>query len=244
MLAAAALAIGFAAAPAPIAMAQINPVDADGNIGMQSPPNSVSLDRPGARPSEPGVGQNPGPEEQMQQSSGGFEGLGQQQMANSAARRVVQTYNAGVAGLGALGVGRPVIVLDDRETSALIGNGWGAADGSAGSDGPAGNADLRERVDLLVAIAIRLGHGAHVGALQASYGTPQENGLFELQSRIADLEARSALSADQRAELAALRAEFEDRREAVKPGPGPTDGWELVNLDANGDGRVDRADLN
>ena len=103
-----------------------------------------------------------------------------------------------------------------------------------------------ERVSTMVHIALALGYSGHVGALQGVFGTPQENGLLDLG---AELEAARAALADApedaalQAEVDRLEQELAARTASVKPGEGPKDGWELVDLDVNGDGVVDRQDL-
>lgn len=131
--------------------------------------------------------------------------------------------------------GPGVLVFDDAETRELIASGWSGAALQTGAGVP-------ERLALLTRLAVQQGHAPHVGALQARYGTPQENGLADLQRRIDALAALSTPNAAELADLARLRAELAARAAAVKPGP--VEGWELVDLDANGDGRVDADDLN
>lgn len=98
----------------------------------------------------------------------------------------------------------------------------------------------------MVELAKRLGYGAHVGALQANFGTPQENGIRELEMQLA--ETRSSLQAspddtELQARVAALEAELDAAIAAAKPGNGPSDSWASADLDVNQDGVVDRRDL-
>lgn len=96
------------------------------------------------------------------------------------------------------------------------------------------------RVSTSVALSKELGYGARVGAMQGNFGTPQETGIRALEDRIAALEADP--TTDPRV-IDALEAELAERTAAVKPGTGPTGGWESTNLDVDGDGVVDEHDL-
>ena len=140
------------------------------------------------------------------------------------------------------GVGRPTIELSDDETNSLISQGWGRPDlqGSFESHGA--------RVSTMVQIAIEQGHPASVGAMQANFGTPQENGIQDLAE---DLDAaRAALAEADEGDRPAIEQEIESLEtqignlvDAAKPGRGP-EGWATVDLDVNGDGAVDANDLN
>ena len=120
-----------------------------------------------------------------------------------------------------------------EETEALMARGW---KGPAGRD--AGFRNHGERVSTMVELSKRLGYGAHVGALQANFGTPQENGIAALEAELADAEAAGDLAAIEllEAELAAVIAN-------AKPGNGPDDSWATADLDVNDDGVVDGRDL-
>jgi hypothetical protein len=216
-----------------------------------------------------------------------------------------------IAGAGGGFDGNPpggtVVVLDDRETDALINSGWGASAGSAASTAAPAATAPSERVDLLVDLAVQQGYAPQVGMVQATYGTPQENGLAEIMRQIAALETAPPLSQAQRQALnAAVRAaearvsqrqavlaqarainqgvaeaeaamteaarelaeargaltaadaqaerERQERLQALRAqlramirsltNAGETnESWLLINLDANGDGAVDRRDL-
>ena len=127
-----------------------------------------------------------------------------------------------------------------HETRQLIERGWRARTVDDGFR------NHGQRVRTMVELAKRLGYGAHVGALQANFGTPFENGIVELQ---AELEAaRVAAAADpddaeaqQRVEE--LNAELAEAIAAAKPGAGPDDSWATADLDVNDDGKVDAGDL-
>jgi hypothetical protein len=95
-----------------------------------------------------------------------------------------------------------------------------------------------ERVRTMVELSKRLGYGARVGALQANFGTPQENGIAALQAKIA-----AAKAAGDQAEVDRLEAELAEKIENAKPGKGPDDSWATTNLDVNADGVVDKRDL-
>ncbi|MGO4129029.1 hypothetical protein AB4Z01_31860 [Inquilinus sp. YAF38] len=96
------------------------------------------------------------------------------------------------------------------------------------------------RVSTSVALSKELGYGARVGAMQGNFGTPQETGIRALEEHIAALEADP--TTDPRV-IDALEAELAERTAAVKPGTGPSGGWESTNLDVDGDGVVDEHDL-
>ncbi|MEQ9813303.1 MAG: hypothetical protein RLO50_11020 [Azospirillaceae bacterium] len=72
-------------------------------------------------------------------------------------------------------------------------------------------------------------------------GSALETQLLEAQQ--AYEEALEQATSDQQEELGELQTQLEGLAESVKPGDGPDDGWELVDLDVNGDGVVDGADL-
>jgi hypothetical protein len=141
-------------------------------------------------------------------------------------------------------VGRPAAVLDEAATGLMVTRQWSGLhifDGDFATPG--------HRVSTMVHIAKELGYSAHVGALQGVFGTPQEHGLIELQEEI---DARYELLGETddpeeqerlQAEIDDLEAELATRAAAVKPGQGPDDGWESVDLDVNGDGVVDEQDL-
>jgi hypothetical protein len=90
----------------------------------------------------------------------------------------------------------------------------------------------------MVELSKRLGYGARVGALQANFGTPQENNIAALQDQLADAKA-----AGNQAEVERLEAELAEAIENAKPGKGPDDSWATADLDVNDDGVVDKGDL-
>lgn len=77
-------------------------------------------------------------------------------------------------------VGAAVIVFDSAETDALVAAGWEPSAHAAAGE----FVDLGDRVTTFVAIAEALGHDPAVGALQANWGTPQENGIDALADAI------------------------------------------------------------
>jgi hypothetical protein len=120
-----------------------------------------------------------------------------------------------------------------EETTSLIERGWKAS--------AARNAGFRnhgERTRTMVELAKQLGYGARVGALQANFGTPFENGIAQLQAELA-----AAEQAGNEAEAARLRGELASAIEQAKPGAGPDDGWATADLDVNDDQVVDGRDL-
>jgi hypothetical protein len=95
-----------------------------------------------------------------------------------------------------------------------------------------------ERTRTMVELAKRLGYGARVGAHQANFGTPFENGIADLQAQLAQAEA-----AGNQAEVERLERELAQAIENAKPGKGPDDSWATADLDVNDDGVVDKRDL-
>lgn len=195
-------------------------------------------------------------------------------------------------------IGAEVVTFDSAETDALLANGWQPT----APLGDSGFIDHGERVSTFVAIAEALGLDPSVGAEQANWGTPQENGLMDLVGAInaahydrrvvrydtAELErhkldAQAVLSGLQSgaaaageaenpeeiiagvvAEIAEVDRQLAEMRareqiladdiadlenalgaamDAINPAQSYPIGWEIVNLDVDGDGRVDSADL-
>jgi hypothetical protein len=77
-----------------------------------------------------------------------------------------------------------------------------------------------------------------VGALQANFGTPQENGIAALEAKLA-----AAKAAGDQAEVDRLEKELAEAIKNAKPGEGPDDSWATADLDVNDDGVVDKRDL-
>jgi hypothetical protein len=90
----------------------------------------------------------------------------------------------------------------------------------------------------MVELAKRLGYSPRVGAMQANFGTPYENGIADLQDQLAE-----ARAAGNQAEVERLEAELDAAIAAAKPGKGPDDSWATADLDVNDDGTVDARDL-
>ena len=70
-----------------------------------------------------------------------------------------------------------------------------------------------------------------------------EAALAETQTAVADAETAVAEAAGDPDAAVALETELAAAIADAKPGNGPNGGWETVNLDLNGDGIVDEADL-
>ena len=120
-----------------------------------------------------------------------------------------------------------------EETKALMARGWKGPTTPA-----AGFRNHGDRVRTMVELSKRLGYGARTGALQANFGTPQENNIAALQAELAEAEA-----AGDQAEADRLEAELAEAIENAKPGVGPDDSWATADLDVNDDGVVNRSDL-
>jgi hypothetical protein len=114
----------------------------------------------------------------------------------------------------------------------LIERGW---NGPKAQDGFKNHG---QRTRTMVELAKRLGYSARVGAMQANFGTPYENGIADLQDPWAE-----ARAAGNQAEVERLEAELEAAIAAAKPGKGPDDSWATADLDVNEDGTVDGRDL-
>ena len=95
-----------------------------------------------------------------------------------------------------------------------------------------------ERTRTMVELAKRLGYGARVGAHQANFGTPFENGIADLQAQLAEAKA-----AENQAEIERLENELAQAIENAKPGNGPDNSWATADLDVNNDRVVDKRDL-
>ena len=141
--------------------------------------------------------------------------------------------------------GNAQYTFTNAETQSLIANGW-AGPKSGGNEKNHG-----QYVSLMVHTAKNLGYSARDGALQANflpddwYATQAE--LREAEAILADPDSTEAEKTqaeqdiiDLKAELDLMAADIED----WKPGNGPQgDEWATVNLDWNGDGYVDEADV-
>jgi hypothetical protein len=127
-----------------------------------------------------------------------------------------------------------------QKTKDLIERGWRARTIDAGYR------NHGQRVRTMVELAKRLGYGARVGAMQAQFGTPFENGIAELQAELAKAREAAAADLDDAAaqeRVAELNAELAKAIAAAKPGKGPDDSWTTADLDVNDDGVVDPNDL-
>jgi hypothetical protein len=150
----------------------------------------------------------------------------------------------GPRGRGAFGLRLPgpeAHRLSPQETKHLIGHGW-----RPGREPGPGFRNHRERVRTMVELSKRLGHGAQVGALQASFGTPQETGIASLAAELAM--AHAELDANPEDPEAAawvdeLEMELAVAIDCARPGPGADRSWARADLDVNGDGVVDPRDL-
>jgi hypothetical protein len=118
------------------------------------------------------------------------------------------------------------------ETRALIDRGW------KGPKTKDGFKNHGQRTRTMVELAKRLGYSPRVGAMQANFGTPFENGIADLQDQLAE-----ARAAGNQAEVERLEAKLETAIAAAKPGKGPDDSWATADLDVNDDRTVDARDL-
>jgi hypothetical protein len=128
-----------------------------------------------------------------------------------------------------------------EETKALIERGWKGK--KTAHDGFKNHG---QRVSTMVELVKQLGYGARVGALQANFGTPFENGIADLEAELDA--ARAELESDPenrelQERVSDLEAELAAKVDAAKPGKGPDDSWATADLDYNDDGTVDASDL-
>jgi len=98
---------------------------------------------------------------------------------------------------------------------------------------------LSQEPDLSDPASVRAAFDEALAAVEP--GSALETQLLEAEQAYETALAQA--TADQQEELGELQAELELLAESVKPGDGPDDGWEFVDLDVNGDGVVDGADL-
>jgi hypothetical protein len=147
--------------------------------------------------------------------------------------RSYQVKQAGYVAGGHGELGPAAYRFSPEETEALMKRGWKGPSAGAG-----GFRNHGERVRTMVELAKRLGYGARVGALQANFGTPEENGIAALEAKLAAAEA-----AGDQAEVDRLEKELAEAIKNAKPGNGPDDSWATADLDVNDDGLVDKRDL-
>jgi hypothetical protein len=135
--------------------------------------------------------------------------------------------------LGADDIGPVAHQFSPEETEALLERGWQRR--TARTDG---FHNQGERVRTMVELSKRLGYGAWVGAMQANFGTPFENGIADLETQ-----RDAAKAADDQAEVERLDAAIAEAIKNAKPGQGPDDSWATADLDVNDDGMIDKHDL-
>jgi hypothetical protein len=103
-----------------------------------------------------------------------------------------------------------------------------------------------QRVSTMVGIAKALGYPGSVGAMQANFGTPFENGIYDLEVSLAEARAQQCTAAEDTglvAEIERLAADLAAAIGLAKPGAAPDDSWATVDLDVNDDLVVDQRDL-
>ena len=127
------------------------------------------------------------------------------------------------------------------ETDALLARGWGGP--KAFEDGFLNHG---QRVSTMVEIAKALGYEARVGAMQGNFGTPFENGLYNLEVSLNLAQGQQVVTPEDTsvaAEIERLAGELAAAIGLAKPGTAPDDDWATVDLDVNGDLIVDAQDL-
>ena len=97
----------------------------------------------------------------------------------------------------------------------------------------------------MVGIAKALGYRPG-GGDASDFGTPFENGIYDLEVSLADAQAQQSAAPDDTsvvAEIERLVAELAAAIGLAKPGTAPDDSWATVDLDINDDLVVDERDL-
>ncbi|MDH3660648.1 MAG: hypothetical protein OEU92_11600 [Alphaproteobacteria bacterium] len=172
----------------------------------------------------------------------GFDWSGGEQRLDKAKGRYEKAGGGnrrGGRGSGRVGLdeaGEEVYGFSRRESLDLIERGW---QGKRSDDGFRNHG---ERVRTMVELAKRLGHTGSVGALQANFGTPQENGVADIQAELEAARAAAGEDPEAAARVEELEVALADALAGAKPGNASTD-WAEANLDVNGDGAVNAADL-
>ena len=101
-------------------------------------------------------------------------------------------------------------------------------------------------VSTMVGIAKALGYNGRVGAMQANFGTPFENGIYDIEVSLAGAQAQQSAAPEDTsltAEIERLAAELAAAIGLAKPGTAPDESWATVDLDVNDDLTVDERDL-
>ena len=127
------------------------------------------------------------------------------------------------------------------ETTSLIDPGWRGPE--AFDDGFDTHG---QRVRTMVGIARTLGYPASVGAKQANFDTPFENGIYDLEVSLAAAQAQQTAAPDDTslaAEIERLAADLAAAIGLAKPGSTPDESWATADLDVNDDLVVDQRDL-
>lgn len=132
---------------------------------------------------------------------------------------------------------RTVYVYGERQTDNLISRKWRA-------NYPLGGfRDHAERTRTMVSLALTLGYDASIGALQANFGTPFENGIADLLDALARADRGAEIDSERSALIGAMEEQLET---IVKNLPTACNGyheWPLIDLDVNDDDTVNHADL-
>lgn len=130
----------------------------------------------------------------------------------------------------------PAATLDAAQTASLIGLGWEPPAPTFRNHG--------QRVRTMVALAKELGYPASVGAMQANFGTPFENGVASLTVELETASAAaSAAPTDPSLQLEVARLEAALAAAVAAMPASSFAGWSAVDLDVTDDGVVDAADL-
>jgi hypothetical protein len=161
--------------------------------------------------------------------------------AFDAARALLARALGHEPGLPGSAVGDRLLVLDGGLAAILAQRHWQPPrqDGAAG-------ASTMERVRTMVELARALRLPTAVGVLQASFGTPAENGLVEPGRAVAAAHAALAKQPGSRALAAALDERQRELDAALAALPAFRKSgrdWALADLDVDRNGSVDAADL-
>lgn len=212
-----------------------------GNGGGQQRGGGHDTGAVSGRSDQPGRGPAAGTVESKSSSAASL-GRAQERYARTLERKTVAPSGHGLGGSG--GRKEPPDAAHEfsaAETGSLVDRGWRGPksfDDSFANHG--------QRVSTMVGIARALGYPASVGAMQANFGTPFENGVHSLEVSLAAAKAdQSAAPADTSlaGEIERLTAGLVAAIGLAKPGAAPDESWAAVDLDVNNDLVVDQRDL-
>ena len=138
--------------------------------------------------------------------------------------------------------GDRLLALDEELTAVLVERGWQPPKGSAAT----GGSSPAERVRVMVDVARALRLPSSVGAMQATFGTPAENGLDGVRRRLAKAREQLAERPKDAARRESVRQWERLLEDSLAKLPAFRDAgrdWALAELDVDQDGTVYGQDL-